>query len=103
MNPEGRFVVRPTQDGKGDLIVGSMYRCQKLIKPGVVYQINNILDTLVIKELGTSVMGQVAIPSNQTGIGVGWLNDVNSILSFADKHWILTRHEYLLERLPVDG
>lgn len=101
MNLEGRFTVRPNGHGQGDLIIGTLYRSQKLLKPGIVYELSNILDTLTIKECGVSVLGDKLVPATKTGIGVSWYNDVNSILSFAGKYWMLTRQEYLLERLPI--
>jgi hypothetical protein len=56
---QARFVIRPAGlPGQGDLLLGAMFVMQnkQLLRPGIVYEIREILDELVIVPLGPAAI-----------------------------------------------
>lgn len=92
MNLLARFTVRPTDknDGPGDLVIGVMLKKQNnLLRPGRIYQISDIMDTLMIKDVGPSAIGY---DRNYSCIEVNWMHSIEQIL--CSGHWLLTANEY---------
>ena len=76
-----------------------MFKTQNsdLLKPGIVYEIREVMDTLVIVPVGPSLLSasRTSPDAGDTLYGVSWSNDVSYILECVGKHLILTRDEYL--------
>jgi hypothetical protein len=86
----GRFVIRPRADGKGDLILGALAQSQgSHLKPGVVYEFREILDSLLIVEIGSAAIAR----EREKNFPVSWANDINTILE-TGKYHLLTKGEY---------
>ena len=88
MDTLGRFVVRP-QDG-GDLILGSMYKHQIGLLPGHIYEIREVLDELVLVDVGKAAIGMTQKDSKITP-NWGW--DANKILECGGNRYLLTEKE----------
>ena len=93
MKTLARFVIRPTDDGRGDLILGAMMKAQSasFLRPGVVYEIREILDMLTIKAVGETAIGVDARDSNIPY--VHWSASADQILCYGSQ-FILTKDEY---------
>lgn len=96
MKPLARFVIRPANDEEtaGDLILGIMFRSQNpdLLKPGRVYQIEECLGILMIKDVGPSA---IAMRREDSLIGVAWVNSVEQVIRDAQKYLVMTRGEVI--------
>lgn len=93
MTPLARLLVRPTEDGRGDLILGVMFKKQvpDLLRPGLVYEVREVLGAAAIVSLGEAAIGRDAGASLIPGIH--WLGTPDQILT--TRYWPLTRSEYL--------
>lgn len=91
-----RFVTRPTgKDGKGppDLILGAAFKgAESHIKAGKIYEIRELLDELIVVEVGPAAIGW----THKTSLigKVSWTNDVNYILEMSRRHHLLTVAEF---------
>ncbi len=94
MKPLARFVIRPDSKGKGDLIIGAMFKAQdaNLLKPGVVYQVEESMGELVIRPVGEPALGES--PSKSYIPEVSWMNSADHILECSSGGYIMTRDEY---------
>lgn len=95
MKTLARFVIRPVNknDGPGDLILGTMFKAQdpELLKPGVVYEIQVIMDALIIRPVGPAAIGY---DINTTYVpSCSWMHSVDHILEIAQGRHLLTRKE----------
>lgn len=90
IKPIARLIVRGQGDGPVDLILGTCFRQQTFFRTGRVYEVNDILGGIGIRDAGPSVVKDTVIGSP---IQVGWASDANHILS-AGKHIFLTMSEY---------
>lgn len=80
-----RFTVRPTKGGRGDLILGAMFKHQgDTIKPGRIYELREILETIVLVDIGPAAISDD--PKTSYTREVSWGNDVNYILDMGSGH-----------------
>lgn len=88
-----RFVIRPTDDGRGDLILGALFKQQRpdLLRPGLVYEIREVMDTMVLTSVGDAAIGRNTKDSLMPHIH--WLGTPDQILTSGGAH-LLTREEY---------
>lgn len=65
------------------------------LKPGHVYEISEILDTLVVKDVGESHIPESFsdLPEGISGSGC-WKNDIGYLVDAVGKTLILTKDEY---------
>ena len=92
MQSLARFVIRPADGDKGDLLLGAMLKEQQpdLLRPGVVYEIREIFGVLTIAPIGEAAIG----PRRDTSmVGVNWAQDVSHLLNSANGQYLLTREE----------
>lgn len=67
-------------------------RAQGDLKPDRVYEIQNILGELVIRDVGPSAI-QMVPPAESKMYGMSWYNDINYILECSGGRHILTIDE----------
>jgi len=91
MNKIARFVTRGTADGKVDLILGSAFFSQKVLKSNTIYEIQEAMGELVIVEKGPSALGSGITDSK---LDVCWGNSVDHILHCVGAHSVLTVEEH---------
>jgi len=85
-----RFVIRPDEKGQDDkLILGCSFN-SGVLKPGFVYEIQEILGQIMIREIGPSSCGY---SQENTKGGISWCNDANQIIH-GGTH-LLTDREYV--------
>lgn len=90
MNLQARFVTRCD----GTIFIGTLSK-NSLLKPDIVYEIRDILDTLTIKEIGTSI-----IPSSTKDKTKGkieeptWGSSIGHIMESLGKYLFLSTKEY---------
>ena len=85
-----RFV---TRDGGGEaedgLLIGGLLRAGRaFFKPGYVYEIQEVLGELLIKEIGEGKPREVQN-------ACCWNNEIGSVLSIAGKCVVLSEAEYI--------
>lgn len=70
-----RFVIRPANNEKtvGDILIGALSKFQSALKPDTVYEIEEILGQLIIKEVGQSI-----VPMNKKDKTEGKIHDYNT-------------------------
>ena len=78
-----RIIVIPDERG---LLLGKSFG--NILRPGILYQINNILDELVISQLGKTAMRKDA----RHGLPPNWCNDASDIIE-SGKH-LYTEEEW---------
>ncbi len=87
-----RFIIRPAPESgepnTDGLLVGACFKGHNL-KPGHVYEVSEIMDTLVVKDVGES-----HIPVRSPG-GSCWGNEIGHLVDCWGKFLILTKDEYL--------
>jgi len=90
MKHQARLIVRDGGPEDG-MIIGTRLKGQTLFKPGHVYGVDEILDTVIIKDLGLSAIKNSFVDA---AIGGCWGNDVSYLLDCAGKCLFLTEKEY---------
>lgn len=88
MNFIGRLVTRGGNKGKVDLILGMLDKKQKFFKPNHIYQLEECLGEIIIKDMGPS-----AIQDKQGLLNVGWHSDISTVVSRGGRDIILTADE----------
>lgn len=101
MIPLARFVIRPSTDSRGDLLLGAMLQVQapELLRPNVVYEIQAILGELYIKPVGDAAIGLNRATSM---IDTSWGDEVNNVIMRHPGRFLLTRDEELSRREAED-
>jgi hypothetical protein len=101
MKTLARFTIRPHEDGKGDLILGALYKAQNadLLKPGVIYEIREVMGELQIVDVGASA---IRLNMNLGPIHVCWQHSVDYILSVSGKVHLLTENEFKEYSEPIN-
>lgn len=104
MRALARFVIRPADDSMatGDAIIGAMFREQDpdFLRPNQVYEIREVLDTLVIVPVGESMMGMYPpeatadVKSKSLISGTGWINELSWIMGVGGGYHLVTREEW---------
>lgn len=98
-----RFTIRPAADdySRGDLILGAMFNRQDTpLKSNRVYEIREILDTLVIVNIGESVMGmypaESKVEDSRRGLvsNIGWCSEVGNLLDVGRGVHLISRDEW---------
>lgn len=86
----GRIVIRPKNENGDDdkLILGCSFNAG-VLKPGYVYEIQQILGQIVIREIGKSSCG---FTHKNTKGGISWGNDANQIITYGTH--LLSDKEY---------
>ncbi len=86
--PVSRFTLRP--DG---LVLGALFKDQPagLLKPGVIYEIREVLGVLTIVEVGPAAIGH---DRRDSMTGVHWCNEVGFILNVGRGEHLLTQDEW---------
>lgn len=92
-----RFVVRP--DCKGAMIGIDT----GLLKPGVVYEIREILGDLVIVEVGPSPLGVKDYRAAREHFGFSNVATTEAIMGDSGGRFVLTIDEANRDRRPTDG
>jgi hypothetical protein len=94
MKPIARFVLRPggkKMDIKTpDLIIGVPFQKQNILVANRIYQIEEILDELVIKNVGPSAIGR----AKESLLHENWYHDINSLLDTCGKYLFATQEEF---------
>jgi hypothetical protein len=88
MNTLARFVVRPNNGG--DLLLGAIYKGQKDIEPGYIYEIVETLGEISIKKVGPAAIG---VTRKDSKLDINWGFSVNEILDWGEKRHLLTAKE----------
>ena len=93
MKTLARFVVRPAQNGKGDLILGVMFKDQnpEVLAPNRIYEVREIMGVATLVD-----MGEAAITDNpQTTMlsGCSWWSPAGDIPELSGGRFILTKDE----------
>jgi len=84
LKPFLRFVTRGGENGKVDLIIGTTFKGTDCpLKPDTTYEIRDIMDELVIMEVGKSAMDEKM-----------WGHDVSSLIECYKSRLFLTEAEY---------
>lgn len=85
----GRIVIRPDENGEDEkLILGCSFNTG-VLKPGFVYEIQELLGQIIIREIGESSCGY---SHQNTKGGISWCNDANQIIRTGTH--LLTDREY---------
>jgi len=92
MKALARFITRPKEGHQPDLGLMAFFRSNNLLKANRVYEIQEILGELVIRDVGECRLGMSISESHPTA-QVCWGNDVGYILDVGDKYIFLTREE----------
>lgn len=89
----GRFTIRPTTDGRGDLILGVMFKTQDGIelRAGHVYELREVLGVTTIVDVGPSAIA--LLPKDSYLPSTSWMNSVDDILGCSGGRFVLTREE----------
>lgn len=87
MNFIGRLVTRGHKN-KVDLMIGMVDKKQTFFKPNHIYQLEEVLGEIIIKDMGPS-----AIQDKQGLLNVGWFSDISHIVSVGGNKIILTADE----------
>ncbi len=82
MNILGRFIVRPEGDGSR-LMVGMMIPGNGVIRPGVVYELREVLGEVVLKEVGEPHMDKR-----------NWGREIGVVITGMDGTHLMTTEEY---------
>jgi hypothetical protein len=91
MQTIARLVTRSARvDGKVDLIIGSATKGETYLKPNTIYEIREVLDELMIVEVGPSAIQD---PGEPSPLAVSWANTVNEILTNCSGAHLLTVKE----------
>lgn len=90
--PIARIVVRDNGPKQPPgLFVGSLFKNQRFFKPGRVYEVEDIMGEITIRDVGPSIMGTTPknslVPSN-------WNHAIGLILDVVGKYLFLSRAEY---------
>jgi len=90
MKPIARFVIRPDENKAGGrLMLGIDIAQVSSLKPNTIYQIEDILGELVIREVGQAVIGK---DGNELPY-CNWGHAINDVLQFGDGKHLLTIEE----------
>ena len=85
----GRIIIRPDENGKDDkLILGCSFN-SGILKPGFVYEIQEVFGQIMIREIGES---SCKFSHQNSKGGACWANDANHIIH-SGSH-LLTDREY---------
>lgn len=90
MNPIMRFVGRPDEKDptRPNLFLGVSFKASRFLKPNTVYELQEIMGEVVLKEVGPSGPGQ------NTKM---WNSDVSVLLDTHGRYLFLTVDEYQCE------
>lgn len=100
----GRIVIRPNEDGSDDkLILGCSFNAG-VLKPGYVYEIQQVLGQIVIREIGPS---SCKMTHKNTKGGISWGNEANQIIThgthlLSDKEYQENIHDDRTEEEKVN-
>lgn len=90
--PIARLVIRDS--GPADttgLFVGALFKNQKRLKPGRVYEIVEIMGEITIREVGPSIVGTTI---KNSLVPATWSHAIGTILDTVGKYLLLSRAEY---------
>lgn len=98
MKTLARFVVRPTMDGRGDMILGVMFKEQipDVLAPNRVYEIREVMGVATLVDVGPSAIGDQ--PKDSLIPGVSWWSPAGDIPELSGGQFILTRDEITQRR-----
>jgi len=78
--------------GAPDLLLGSAFIGCKALQPNRIYQMQEVLGDLIIKDMGPSAINK---DRHTSLLSISWANDINYIVSHAPKpYFLLTQDEY---------
>jgi hypothetical protein len=93
MKTLARLVIRKTSDKDGGLILGMLFKnAMSKLKVNTIYELQEVLGELSIKELGPSAIGDTRRESLLSGIC--WCNDITTVVDVAGPQLVLTQNEY---------
>lgn len=94
MQTLARFVIRPNEQGQGDLVLGAMFKAQnaELLSPNKVYEIREVVGTLMIVPVGDAHIANNKRPADDAH-GICWGNDISYILDVGNGRHLLTVEE----------
>ena len=73
MTTLARFVTRPTGDGTSDILMGAFMKPnQGPFEPNTVYEIYELMGTLMIRKIGKSLVVEGDTPISDSPIGCSW-------------------------------
>ena len=91
MKQVARFVCRPTNEGKADVGIFLCFKQNEELQPNRVYEIQEILGELVIKDIGPSILTD---PCANGPNGAGWARAYGEQLSVFGATSLLTQEEW---------
>lgn len=93
MKTLARIVIRPNDDGRGDLILGAMMKAQNhdLLAPGMVYEIRECMGDLTISPVGEAAIGMTNKDTHLADHN--WCQSVDNILDTSGGRFIMTKDE----------
>jgi hypothetical protein len=87
-----RFTIRPNETGEGDLILGAMFKgAGALLMPGRIYQIEEVMGTLQIRDLGPNAVGRTL---DDSFTSCCWGHSVSHLLAEGGGEHLLTFEEW---------
>lgn len=95
INTIARFATRGTElDGTGavDLILGAAMKTNNVLKPNTIYEIREILGSLVVVEIGLSAA--VVEPNTADKPNNIWACGIDMVLTCYRDRWLLTLDEW---------
>jgi hypothetical protein len=98
MKTLARFVCRPTKDGRGDVILGVMFKDQNpdVLAPNRIYEIREIMGVATLVDVGEAAITDN--PNTSLLPGCTWFSPFGDIPELSAGRFILTRDEVLAER-----
>ena len=94
----GRFATRDDHDENHPVLVLGAVMASELIKPGHVYQLEEILGEIVVRDMGLSSINmderKRMEDAGKVYPWINWNHSVNSILSGGDGAHLMTAEEY---------
>jgi hypothetical protein len=91
MKPIARFVFR-CENGKANIILGTCFKNEDIFKDNNVWQIEEVLGELVLKNLGPGIIGSTSKDSIM--LGCNWQQSINDLLDGCGNYLFLTREEF---------
>ena len=93
MRPIARIVIRGADENDGLIVGAALKGSRDVLKPGMVYELWEILGETVIKEIGKTCIGQT-VHDPDCMYGACWGQDIGHLLRCAGKYLMVTQDEY---------
>lgn len=102
MKTIARMVTRLQGEGDG-LILAVAMKGHDFFEPNTVYEIVEVMDTVVIRKLGISAIAATGETYRDSPLRQHWAGDVGDIMSHCGPYLYLTRDEVVKVNKQFDG